>query len=119
MKAYVLTRYGGPEMAALREVARPQPGPGEVLVRVHAAGLNPIDFKTREGAIKVIQPYSLPVVMGNEMAGVVEACGKGADRFAPVSGSLRVWPRTGWAVSPNMPCCPRIFWRGCQRGRIW
>lgn len=83
MKAYVLTRYGGPEMAALREVARPQPGPGEVLVRVHAAGLNPIDFKTREGAIKVIQPYSLPVVMGNEMAGVVEACGKGADRFAP------------------------------------
>jgi alcohol dehydrogenase len=53
------------------------------LVRVHAAGLNPVDFKTREGKLRVIQRYSLPVVIGNELAGVVEACGADVDRFAP------------------------------------
>lgn len=66
----------------LRDVQRPHPGSGEILVRVHAAGLNPVDFKTREGKLKIVQRYSLPVVMGNELAGVVEACGDGVTRFA-------------------------------------
>lgn len=91
MKALVLARYGGPEAMELREVATPRPGPGEVLVRVHAAGLNPVDFKIREGKLKVVQGYPLPVVMGNELAGVVEACGQGVTRFAPGS---RVFART-------------------------
>lgn len=82
MRAFVLKRYGGPEAAELREVSRPRPARGEVLVRVHAAGLNPVDFKTREGKLKVIQRYSLPVVMGNELAGVVEERGEGAALFA-------------------------------------
>jgi alcohol dehydrogenase len=82
MKAFVLTGYGGPEAAELREVPQPRPKRGEVLVRVCAAGLNPVDFKTREGKLRVIQRYSLPVVMGNELAGVVEACGEGATRLA-------------------------------------
>ena len=82
MKAFVLTRYGGPEATELREVPRPRPAQGEVLVRVHAAGLYPVDFKTREGKLRVIQRYSLPAVMGNELAGVVEARGKGATLFA-------------------------------------
>ncbi|WP_337847504.1 NADP-dependent oxidoreductase [Sphingomonas sp.] len=70
---------------------RPVAGPGEVLVRVHAAGLNPVDFKTREGKLKVIQRYDLPVVMGNELAGVVEAVGPGVTGFAPGD---RVFART-------------------------
>ncbi|MCW4460625.1 NADP-dependent oxidoreductase [Sphingomonas sp. BT-65] len=82
MRALLLTRYGGPEAAELRSAARPIPGPGQLLVRVRAAGLNPVDFKTREGKLKVIQRYSLPVVMGNELAGVVEAMGAGVTRFA-------------------------------------
>lgn len=82
MRAFVLTRYGGPEVAELRKVSRPTPGPNEVLVRVKAAGLNPVDFKTRQGKLKVIQRYSLPVVMGNELAGIVESQGKDATRFA-------------------------------------
>lgn len=77
MRALVLTRYGGPEVAQLRAVPRPQPARGEVLVRVHAAGLNPVDYKTRDGMLKVVQRYPLPVVMGNELAGVVEALGDG------------------------------------------
>ena len=83
MKAYVLTRYGGPDAAVLREVPDPRAGPGELLVRVHAAGLNPVDFKTRQGMLKPILRYALPVVMGNELAGTVEAVGDGVTRFAP------------------------------------
>ncbi len=63
MKALVLSRYGGPEASALRDVAIPTPKQGEVLVRVKAAGLNPVDFKTREGKLKLILPYNLPAVM--------------------------------------------------------
>lgn len=83
MRALLLNRYGGPEAAALGTVPRPAPGAGELLIRVHAAGLNPVDFKTREGKLKVIQRYSLPAVMGNELAGVVEATGPGVTHFSP------------------------------------
>ncbi len=92
MKAYLLSSYGGPAKASLAEVAHPEPGPGELLVRVRAAGLNPVDFKTREGMLKVVQRYPLPIFMGNELAGVVEACGMGAGRFAPGD---RVFARVG------------------------
>lgn len=65
-----------------REVPRPDAGPGELLVRVCAAGLNPVDFKTRQGLLKPVQRYRLPAVMGNELAGIVEACGAGVTGFA-------------------------------------
>ncbi|HEV7307565.1 NADP-dependent oxidoreductase [Ensifer sp.] len=83
MQAFVLTRYGGPDAAELRDVPRPRPAGGEVLVRVHAAGLNPVDYKTREGMLKVVQRYPLPAVMGNEIAGVVEELGNGVTAFKP------------------------------------
>jgi len=83
MRAYVLTRYGGPEAAELRDVPVPEPGPAELRIRVHAAGLNPVDYKTRAGQLKVIRRYPLPIVMGNELAGVVDACGPGVTRFQP------------------------------------
>jgi alcohol dehydrogenase len=82
MRAFVLTGYGGPECTALGEVTKPSPRAGELLVRVHAAGLNPVDFKTRAGGLKIIRNYPLPVVMGNECAGVVEAVGPDVTRFA-------------------------------------
>ncbi|OCP01845.1 alcohol dehydrogenase [Ensifer sp. LC13] len=83
MQALVLTRYGGPDAAELRDVPRPRPARGDVLVRVQAAGLNPVDYKTREGMLKVVQRYPLPIVMGNELAGVVETLGEGVTSFAP------------------------------------
>lgn len=82
MRAFVMNRYGGPEVAELREVSKPRLAKGEVLVRVHAAGLNPVDFKTREGKLRVVQRYALPIVMGNELAGVVEERGAGVTLFA-------------------------------------
>ena len=82
MRAYVLTRYGGPEAAELREVPVPQPGPNTLRIRVHAAGLNPVDFKTREGKLKIIRDYPLPAILGNELSGTVDACGPGVTKFA-------------------------------------
>jgi NADPH2:quinone reductase len=81
MKAIVLPRFGGPEVLELREVERPQPGPGELLVRVTAAGTNPVDAKLRaNGTWAQLTP---PVVIGYDAAGVVEAVGPGVTDFAP------------------------------------
>jgi len=82
MRAFVLTRYGGPEVMELRDVPRPQPAAGEVLVRVQAVGLNPVDFKMRQGMMRVLWKYPLPMVAGNELSGIVESCGPGVTRFA-------------------------------------
>ena len=82
MRALVLRRYGGPEQIALSDVPEPSAGPGELLVRVHAAGLNPVDLKTRAGAMRLIHNYRLPIVMGSDLSGVVEAVGPGVTRFA-------------------------------------
>lgn len=82
MKAFVLTRYGGPDAAEIRDFPTPDPGAGQIQVRVHAAGLNPVDFKTREGKLKLIHDYELPSVMGNEFAGTVSALGEGVTEFA-------------------------------------
>jgi NADPH:quinone reductase-like Zn-dependent oxidoreductase len=81
MRAFVLSHYGGAEGTTLADVPSPSPRAGELLVRVRAAGLNPVDFKTRDGKLKVIRNYPLPIVMGNELAGVVEAIGPSVTRF--------------------------------------
>ena len=82
MRAFIVSRYGGPEHTTLTDLPQPSPRAGEILVRVHAAGLNPVDYKMRAGALRLIHKYPLPIVMGNELSGVVEAAGPGAFRFA-------------------------------------
>jgi alcohol dehydrogenase len=81
MKAFVVERYGDSEGTRFADVPEPVPGEGEVLVRIHAASLNPIDFKTREGKVKAILPYKLPFILGSDLAGVVEKLGPGAHTF--------------------------------------
>ncbi len=83
MRAFVLTKYGGPDVAELRDVPPPEPGPGEIRIDVKAAGLNPVDFKTREGKLRLINRYALPVVLGCELSGVVASVGDGVTRFRP------------------------------------
>jgi len=81
MKAVVLHEYGAPEVLAVEEVPAPAPIPTEVQVRVHAAGVNPVDFKTRagEGVAGVLgEP---PVRLGWDVSGVVTAVGGGVTRF--------------------------------------
>jgi NADPH:quinone reductase-like Zn-dependent oxidoreductase len=83
MRAFVLAKYGGPHVAELRDVPIPEPGRGEVRIHVKAAGLNPVDFKTREGKLRVINRYALPIVFGCELSGVVASVGEGVTRFRP------------------------------------
>ncbi|MEU9519618.1 NADP-dependent oxidoreductase [Streptomyces sp. NPDC048224] len=81
MRAVVVERWGGPEELVEREVERPEPGLNEVLVRVHAAGVNPVDWKTRaSGAL--IGWDAVPAV-GWDVSGTVEAVGPGVGLFRP------------------------------------
>ncbi|GII82218.1 NADPH:quinone reductase [Sphaerisporangium siamense] len=82
-KAYVFTRYGGPETESLTELTRPVPGPGELLVAVRAAGVNPVDWKRRAGYLAAFAPVEFPAVIGSEAAGVVAEAGEGVEGFAP------------------------------------
>ncbi len=83
MKAAILDKYdkGGRELQ-VRELPVPEPGRGEVLVRVHTAGVNPLDNMIIRGEVKMIVPYRFPLAMGNELVGTVEALGAGVGRFA-------------------------------------
>jgi NADPH:quinone reductase-like Zn-dependent oxidoreductase len=83
MKAIRFHEYGGPEVLRFEDAPKPEPGPGEVLVRVHAAGINPIDWKIRAGYLKAMRPYALPLILGWDLSGVVEQNGPGAARFQP------------------------------------
>lgn len=83
MKAAILDKYdkNGRELQ-IRELPAPEPEPGEVLVRAHTAGVNPLDNMIIRGEVKLIVPYRFPLVMGNELVGTVEALGPGAGRFS-------------------------------------
>src|SRR3954470_19668557 len=79
MKAVIYAEYGGSEVLHVAEVDEPQTGPGQVGIAVRAAGVNPIDFKQRSGALAAFMPLDLPAVDGREAAGVVDEVGQGAD----------------------------------------
>ena len=80
-RAVLIRAYGGAAAAEVAEIARPAAGPGQVMVRVRAAGVNGIDWKVREGFVREAFPLQLPAVLGIELAGTVEALGPGASRF--------------------------------------
>ena len=75
MKAFILDRYGKDERLRLGDVPEPELGDHDLLVRVHAASVNPLDTKIRYGEFKLILPYRLPLIMGNDVAGVVVRVG--------------------------------------------
>ncbi|MFD4523569.1 NADP-dependent oxidoreductase [Streptomyces sp. NPDC058470] len=111
-KAYVFTRYGGPEAEALVELDRPTPGPGQVLVAVRAAGVNPVDWKQRTGYGPAGgAARELPAVFGNEVAGVVEEVGADVTGFAvgdevfgnPVTGGYAEYTLLPVAVTAHKP----------------
>lgn len=83
MRAIVAPEPGAPEVLELREVPRPSPGPGEVLIRVAAAGVNPVDAKTRSGAgaARFLTAEDWPWIPGWDLAGTVAEAGFGVARF--------------------------------------
>jgi NADPH:quinone reductase-like Zn-dependent oxidoreductase len=80
--AMVFDRYGPPDVLRLAELPDPQAGPGQVRVRVKAAGVQPFDVKLRSGAMAGFLPVSLPQTIGNEYAGVVDQVGDGVTNLA-------------------------------------
>jgi NADPH:quinone reductase-like Zn-dependent oxidoreductase len=82
VRAIQLARFGGPEVLEPVDLPTPEPIPTEVRVRVQAAGVNPVDWKTRQGGARARALYDLPFVLGWDVAGVVDAVGGGVTRFA-------------------------------------
>jgi NADPH:quinone reductase-like Zn-dependent oxidoreductase len=83
MKALVAERYGGPDVLAVVERPEPEVGPRDVLIVVKAASLNPLDAKIREGKLKLVLRLTPPIVLGCDVAGVVERVGADVTRFHP------------------------------------
>jgi len=82
MKAIVVHQYGGPEVLKFEDYPDPVPGPNEVLVRVAAASVNPIDYKRRAGLTKDFYPMHFPSLIGVDVAGTVAMVGPGVEGFS-------------------------------------
>ncbi|MFF5960769.1 NADP-dependent oxidoreductase [Streptomyces luteogriseus] len=82
MRAFTVERYGTKDGLRAGEVPDPEVGADDVLVRVHAAGVNPLDYRIRDGEFKAILPYKVPFVLGHDMAGVVVQVGDAVQRFS-------------------------------------
>lgn len=83
MKAFVLESYGANRALQLADVPEPQLRDDEVLVQVHAAGVNQLDSKIKDGQFKLILPYRLPLILGHDVAGVVVKAGPRVRQFKP------------------------------------
>src|SRR5260370_38324260 len=83
MKAFVVSRYGKKNGVESVERREPELQDDDVLVQIHAASVNPLDLKIRNGELKPILPYKLPLVLGNDLAGVVIKAGPNFQRFKP------------------------------------
>ena len=83
MKAVVLHQYGGPNELKFEDWQDPTPGEGEVLVRVAAASINPIDWKVRSGVMRQFFPVEFPAILGRDLSGIVRAVGTGVTGFVP------------------------------------
>ena len=79
----VIDGYGGAERLQLRELPEPRPGADEILVRVRAAGVSPVDWKIREGQLRLFIRPSFPYVLGSDIAGEVVATGAKVRKFKP------------------------------------
>jgi NADPH:quinone reductase-like Zn-dependent oxidoreductase len=79
MKAVRMHAYGGPEVLKYEDAPRPDPAPGELLVKVHAAAVNPVDWKVRAGYLKGFLNYTLPLIPGWDFSGTIEDIGAGVN----------------------------------------
>lgn len=81
MKAVITTSYGSPNVLKIRDVQTPQINPNEVLVKVHAASVNPVDWKVRNGSIKFISGKTPPKILGGDFAGTVAEIGQNITQY--------------------------------------
>jgi alcohol dehydrogenase len=81
MQACYIQRYGNADVVRVGELPAPVPGPGELLFRMQAASVNPVDFKTRAGMLRALQAYRMPAILGNDAAGIVTVLGPGVEGY--------------------------------------
>jgi NADPH:quinone reductase-like Zn-dependent oxidoreductase len=81
MKAFVINKYGKNSKGHMTHISEPEVGQNDVLVQVHAASLNPLDFKIRNGEFKIILPYKTPLLLGHDVAGVIVKVGSSVQHF--------------------------------------
>ena len=81
MKAVRIHSYGGSDVLVYEDAPRPSIADDEILVRVHAAAINPVDWKIREGYLKQMIAYQLPVILGWDVSGIVEEVGSHVKDF--------------------------------------
>jgi len=81
MKAVAINAFGGPEVLVVTDLPRPKAERGELLIRALAAGVNPVDWKIREGSLSPMVPHGFPLIPGWDVAGVVDELGEGCQRF--------------------------------------
>lgn len=108
MRAAVIREYGSNDVVKIAEVDRPEPGAGEVLVRVHAAGVNPIDWKIRSGAGQRMG-MTLPIHLGSELVGTIEELGAGVDTLREggiVFGMVKTGAFADYAVAKATDVVP-------------
>lgn len=82
MKAIVLHEYGGPAKLKYEDADDPKPAEGEVLIRLAATSVNPVDFKLRSGSLQAFMPLQFPAILGRDISGVVREIGPGVTGFA-------------------------------------
>lgn len=131
-------RYGPPEVLHVLDVDLPAPGPGEVAVRVRAAGVNPVDCKLRRGDLAAAQPVRFPQRLGNEFAGTVAACGPDVHDLAvgddvlgsataqayaqalvvPAAGLVCKPPKLPWEVAGSLPAVGQTAHTALQQLRV-
>ncbi len=112
MKALAIRHYKA--RMEMIELPRPEPGPGELLVRVRAAGVNPLDYKIRDGAVKVLLPFSFPLILGTDLAGDVAAIGPGVTKFTrgdAVYSRLDSDARLDYTEAASLPLVGLTAWQ--------
>lgn len=109
MKAVRIHEFGGVDVLKLEDLPKPVPGPGEVSIEVKAASVNPVDYKIREGRYPPVTADTLPVTLGRDVAGVVDALGEGVTTFQAGDAVFAMLPpdRGGyaeWVLAPAEVC---------------
>ncbi len=99
MKKIIYNTYGPAEVMEITETDLPQPGPGEVLIKIKAAGINPVDYKVRNGSLKFITGKKFPRTPGGEFAGIVEKNGVGSKKFSQGEKVFAMLSKEGGAYS--------------------
>ena len=81
MKRVSFAEFGGPDVLQLVDVAEPHPGPGQLRIAVRAAGVNPVDWRIREGQFQKVRPIELPTGVGQDASGVVDEVGDDVEKI--------------------------------------